>query len=262
MWPTHICFGSQEDSLVSVAAVAHACLKYEQLVLRSAAYIDMNIWCTTYYIDITSFLLYMSSSVVFSSRNLLFQGFITFTCSATPGALPTCSVLASLASVGSLIAFAWRGWCAQQTTDCRVEAVTRNTTSWKMRMPSHCVQSLVCWECSIIISTDGGNTDHHLAYTSQSNFVVAPTFILFCNVTTQIQINGWPKVDVRCRCGIYYSWTLGGLGIGWIMDLFRMTALVKRQNRCADPRRRRSMNTWCDCICCCVCGDVPGNPNE
>ena len=33
-----------------------------------------------------------------------------------------------------------------------------------------------------------------------------------------------------CRVGVFYTLTLGGFGIGWIMDCIRMHYLTKREN--------------------------------
>ena len=61
--------------------------------------------------------------------------------------------------------------------------------------------------------------------------------------------------------GVYYSVTLGGVGIGWITDLFRIPTLVKRQNEAVGGARSRASDC-CDLFCCLCCGNVPDNPNR
>lgn len=45
----------------------------------------------------------------------------------------------------------------------------------------------------------------------------------------------------RIAFGVYYMLTLGGFGVGWIVDWFRMPVLVERANH---PERYLLGNRW------------------
>ncbi|XP_013400308.1 uncharacterized protein LOC106166326 [Lingula anatina] len=56
---------------------------------------------------------------------------------------------------------------------------------------------------------------------------------------------GWHHFYLRRPgIGLYYSFTLGGLGTGFIYDLFRMPCLVKRRNRELEVALQRPQDAW------------------